>query len=546
MAGPSIEIDVGKDKVVATAAPYRISMGNVEVEEPTTTGAASARIEIPERKRQDAVDSDGSDYAFLANPKKLTAPKEIPVPAVPKDAEDPNSDSDSGRSRHSARSWKSHHSSSGSHRSHHTARSKRSERSEYRPRYSMPDETRSRSRAGGESSSPPIVDSLFSSGLFSRRTHAMSEDDIRREKSYLLQQYQNKNRDQRYSPKRFSMDSSLEDIQNELQFITSKREMENSMSTWKRSFLMCAQGIVQLNTTYDPFNFKVDLSDWAADLHHDVDTEGKYDEVLEELITKWRGKMPMSPEMKLLVMMGTSLAFGIMSKKKEAALLAKRMDADRKMEQRIDAAVEKKFASKMREHHLQQQQQAATDHLRRQPQTAAFRPMPMPPRAKAPTVSTDVRPSSPPQGPSLSHADLMKIMEANIIESSSEDDDTSSLSSESTLTSRDDDDDIVSVSLATPAVADAQSSGPSNLANGSIGNTTVKVTKPRAKTAAKVKVTTQEKEEDDDEDILPSAVVAKKPVAKRAAATAGAPARARGRPRKNPQANATVVTLENF
>ncbi len=544
MVTPNIEIDVGKDKIVATAAPYRISMSNVEVEEPQKK-TSSAQIEIPERKRQEAVDSDGSDYAFLANPKKLTAPKEIPVPEAEdkdKDTTDDgahinrnhNSDSDSGRSRHSARTWKSHHST-------HSHKSKRSERSEYRPRYSMPDDVRP-----GGSSAPPLVNSLFSSGLFSRRTHAMTEDDIRREKSYLLQQYQTKNRDELYSPKRFTMDSSLEEIQNELQFIVSKREMENSMSTWKQSFLFCADMIVQLNTTYDPFNFKVDLNDWAADLNYDVTRAGKYDEVLEELIMKWRGKMPMSPEMKLLFMMGTSLVFGVVNKKKEAALLAKRMDADRKMEQRIDAAVEKKFATKMREH--LQQQQMATDQMRRHPPAAAgggYRPMPPSMAAKVTRAEAPVRPQSPLQGPSLSRAELMKIMGSDIIESGDDDDDdTSSLSSESTLTSHEDDDTVVSVTMTNAPVI---STPAANVKEEIPTTAAVKVTKPRTRkpAATKVKVT-QEGNVDDGSDDGEMEVEVKKPAAKRAATTAGAPARARGRPRKNPLPNAVGLTLENF
>ncbi len=544
MVTANIEIDTGKDKVITTAPPYRINMANVEVEEPSS--ATAPRIEIPERRRREAVDSgsDGSDYAFLANPKKLTAPKEIPLPVETKDPDDNNhhSDSDSGRSRRSAQSWKSHHSSR-SHKSHHTARSRRSEQSEYRPRYSMPD---SGTRAPETGGTPPLVNSMFTSGLFSRRTHAMTEDDIRKEKSYLLQQYLSKNRDQTYSPKRLSMDNSLEEIQNELQFIVSKREMENNMTTWKRGFMLFADSMVALNSSYDPFNFKVDLSDWARDMHYDIFRDGKYDEVLEELIMKWRGKVPMSPEMKLLFMAGSSLVFGVMAKKKEAAVLAKRMEADKQMEQRIEAAVEKKFAQKLRMQ--QQQQQQAQQQQQQQPQYSAAptrqpgytEPSFMAKSSPSYVGKTRVRPASPVlQGPSLSDADYLKLLEANIIDSTIEDDDTDSIISGSTITSRgnnrNEDEDTLSISMTTSAI-------PAANADIAAESTAVKVTKP-ARGKAKVKV---EKDGDEDEETTTAAAAKKTATKKAAATTTGTATRARGRPRKNPLPSATVVTLENF
>ncbi|KAJ3170017.1 hypothetical protein HDU87_000483 [Geranomyces variabilis] len=542
MVTPNIEIDVGKDKVVTTAPPYRVSMTNIEVEDPPAS--STQRVDIPERSRRDAVDSgsDGSDYAFLANPKKLAAPKEIPVPTEKRDEEDRtntgadgnkhNSDSDSDRSRHT---WKSHHSHKSSH-------SKKSERSEYAPRYSVPGGARTSSGGArpSSSSSPPLMNSMFASGLFSRRTHAMSEDDIRKEKSYLLQQYLSKNREYTYSPVRLTMDNSLEEIQNELQFIISKREMENNMITWKRGFLMFADGVVALNSSYDPFNFKVDLSDWAVDLHYDVMRDGKYDEVLEELIMKWRGKVPMSPEMKLLFMAGSSLVFGVMAKKKEAAVLAKRMEADKAMERRIQLTVQKEVQKRMRmmesqmPQHIPPQQQAP-----QHPHFSLSERYPM----EKPVMSstTQPRPVSPLHGPSLSPADLMKLMKPDIIDSSAEeDDDTSSLSSDSTLSTN-----------AEAEIIIKHDGGPSTQ------NTTIELvpeasstavkdkdgSKPKAKAKAKVLV------DDDDED-MPSITVAtpaKRAPPKRAAATVGAlPARPRGRPRKNAVPNPTVVTLESF
>ena len=116
----------------------------------------------------------------------------------------------------------------------------------------------------------------------------MSSDDIRREKSHFLQAYEAKNRDNMYSRKHLTMDNDLEEIRNELEFITRKRERDNSMEMWKRGLLLFVDGWVVMVNNYANDPFDVDLGDWSKEMHWDVHRAGKYDEVLEEMVEKWR------------------------------------------------------------------------------------------------------------------------------------------------------------------------------------------------------------------------------------------------------------------
>ncbi|KAJ3223124.1 hypothetical protein HDU81_009384 [Chytriomyces hyalinus] len=121
------------------------------------------------------------------------------------------------------------------------------------------------------------------------------DDAARREKSFTLNEFNTKNVGNHYSPKAFTMSDPLHEIKNELEFITAKRDIENQTKTWKRGLLLFVNGVVHLNSTYyNPFD--VDLSDWSKEMHWNVFQENMYDDVFQELIQKWRGKIKMSPE----------------------------------------------------------------------------------------------------------------------------------------------------------------------------------------------------------------------------------------------------------
>lgn len=150
----------------------------------------------------------------------------------------------------------------------------------------------------------------------------MTDEEIRREKAFLLFQYESKNKDFRYSKAHLTMNSSLDDIKNEIELINSKRAMESNMSFWRRGMVLCSEGLVYLNNTFDPFS--VEMSDWSKQMAYEVMEEKSYDELLEELVLKYKSTGISAPvEIRLALAVGASFGFGVMAKKRENAILEK-------------------------------------------------------------------------------------------------------------------------------------------------------------------------------------------------------------------------------
>lgn len=155
-----------------------------------------------------------------------------------------------------------------------------------------------------------------------QRTKPMTEEEVRREKAFLLFQYESKNKDFRYSKTHLTMNSSLEDIKNEIELINSKRAMETNMSFWRRGMVLFSEGLVYLNNTFDPFS--VEMSDWSKQMAYEVMEEKSYDELLEELVMKYKSTGVSAPvEIRLALAVGASFGFGVMAKKREMAILEK-------------------------------------------------------------------------------------------------------------------------------------------------------------------------------------------------------------------------------
>lgn len=209
---------------------------------------------------------------------------------------------------------------------------------DYKPRYE-PNDLNSQQSHPQEAIFNNVGNFVQNSGFFaSVKASVMTEDEIRRQKSSLLHQYESKNSNCRYSPKILTMTNSLDEIKNELEYINSKRDLDNNMTTWKDGMFLFLNSAVQLNNVYDPFD--VDLSNWLRDTHYDLMKKGKYDEVLEQLIIKWRGKMPIPPELQLIGMLGMSLAGGVMAQKREKQDRARRLREEKILEQKVQSSVQ--------------------------------------------------------------------------------------------------------------------------------------------------------------------------------------------------------------
>jgi len=424
----NIQIETDKDRIVnaQTIPNLKINMDNIEIA--ADDSPTKPRIEIPERSSR-AHDSDSSsdghksntDFKFLINPKKFNpVAKEQVEPEVKKQ------DTDSEKSKKSTHSRRSKVSVS--------SEPRKDDSSEYKPRISTigsnfkPFSTPGAFNA--DVGAPGASGASFMGTSFptTRKSfEGMSEDEIRRRKSHYLEQYERKNKDYIYSPKRLSMKNDIEEILSELEYITNKRRKENMMDMWKRGLLLVVDGASVVNNyANDPFD--IDLSDWSKEMHWDVYRAGKYDEVLEDLIDKYhQSKIPIAPEWKLAFMMGSSLVFGVVQKKQEKAKMKKRLEEERRMEEKVRNQVRDEIARMQYVPH-QQQHTGQQNAFNRQQAPAEWSNPKRPATVVQPTVNQM-------SGPSLSDDKIMKLMEANFIDSTIALD-SSSVSSNSTKSSK--------------------------------------------------------------------------------------------------------------
>jgi len=101
--------------------------------------------------------------------------------------------------------------------------------------------------------------------------------------------------------KSYNMDSSIDDIRLEYNRIKCNRESDISVKFQKKMLMACITGVEFLNNKFDPFELKLD--GWSESIHENIND---YNEIFEELHEKYKDRGKMSPELKLLFMVGGS------------------------------------------------------------------------------------------------------------------------------------------------------------------------------------------------------------------------------------------------
>lgn len=128
-----------------------------------------------------------------------------------------------------------------------------------------------------------------------------SQQEIDNEKSELLYQFDRLEKKGFKLPKKFCMDSSLSEMKAEYERLKKDKEIDASVAFQRKMLLAFTTGVEFLNNRFDPFDIRLD--GWSENIHESIDD---YDEVFEELHNKYKSKSKMSPEIKLLMMMGGS------------------------------------------------------------------------------------------------------------------------------------------------------------------------------------------------------------------------------------------------
>ena len=101
--------------------------------------------------------------------------------------------------------------------------------------------------------------------------------------------------------KRLNAYSNVEDLRTEVKRITYSIDVEQSIRFSRRMLVACVTGLEFLNKRYNPF--EVQLEGWSESVMENVDD---YDGVFEELYVKYRSKVAVAPEIKLIMMLGGS------------------------------------------------------------------------------------------------------------------------------------------------------------------------------------------------------------------------------------------------
>jgi hypothetical protein len=101
--------------------------------------------------------------------------------------------------------------------------------------------------------------------------------------------------------KRLNAYSNVEELRSEVKRITYSIDVEQSVRFSRRMLVACVTGLEFLNKRYNPF--EIQLEGWSESVMENVDD---YDGVFEELYVKYRSKVSVAPEIKLIMMLGGS------------------------------------------------------------------------------------------------------------------------------------------------------------------------------------------------------------------------------------------------
>ena len=101
--------------------------------------------------------------------------------------------------------------------------------------------------------------------------------------------------------KRLNAYSNIDELRSEVKRITYSIDVEQSIRFSRRMLVACVTGLEFLNKRYNPF--EIQLEGWSESVMENVDD---YDGVFEELYVKYRSKVNVAPEVKLIMMLGGS------------------------------------------------------------------------------------------------------------------------------------------------------------------------------------------------------------------------------------------------
>jgi hypothetical protein len=138
----------------------------------------------------------------------------------------------------------------------------------------------------------------------------MAPEEERRQKTELINKLGRLENKGFTLSKRFTMDNSLEEIQQEFDRLVDAKNLEASLRFQRQCLMGFVSGVEYLNGKFDPFG--VELEGWGESVHEDIES---FDEIFEQLYDKYKGRGTMAPEVKLVMALaGSGFMFHLSNK----------------------------------------------------------------------------------------------------------------------------------------------------------------------------------------------------------------------------------------
>jgi hypothetical protein len=125
--------------------------------------------------------------------------------------------------------------------------------------------------------------------------------DTLREKFKILRKLEDIEQKGGRLTRKYTMDSSLDEMKGEYENIIAEKERSNSVKFQGKMLMAAITGVEFLNSKFDPFDIKLD--GFAEQVNENI---SDYDEIFAELHEKYRSKAKLAPELKLMFQLGGS------------------------------------------------------------------------------------------------------------------------------------------------------------------------------------------------------------------------------------------------
>ena len=134
-----------------------------------------------------------------------------------------------------------------------------------------------------------------------KKAQSLSKEQLLKEKFEILRKLDTLETKGATLSKKYSMDSDLNEMKGEYEFLMNEKEKQNSMKFQGKVLTTMITGLEFLNSKFDPFDVKLD--GWSEQINENIED---FDEIFAELHEKYKSKAKMAPEIKLLFQLASS------------------------------------------------------------------------------------------------------------------------------------------------------------------------------------------------------------------------------------------------